>query len=149
MNFLEGSTNESHYTIRVSHRQTTFRETKQIRAYDLESLCGDIGGYMGLLLGYSILNMPTMILLCYGSIKRRLFDLKLLRTNDNKDCGTGDGYSSSSIRSMHEATSMEMNAIDDEHEIHDSTILKTSMARYHIMFEEFDSRLRSIEEQLK
>ena len=44
---------------------------------------------------------------------------------------------------------MEMNAIDDEHEIHDSTILETSMARYHIKFEEFDSRLRFIEEQLK
>ena len=81
---IEFSTNESYFVFRVAHRQTQFKEIKQIRAYDPESLYGDIGGYMGLLLGYSILNLPSMIALCYGFIKNRFSNQKQLRQNSQK-----------------------------------------------------------------
>lgn len=81
---IEFSTNESYFVFRVAHRQTQFKEIKQIRAYDPESLYGDIGGYMGLLLGYSILNLPSMIAVCYGFIKNRFSNQKQLRQNRQK-----------------------------------------------------------------
>ena len=139
------SNNESYFTIRVSHRQTTFREIKQTRAYDVESLYGDIGGYMGLLLGYSILNLPSMILLCYGSIRKRILDLKPLRSNNSNEHRNEIGYSSSHLRIIHGETTIPMNTIDDENEFH----CEVTNANYDILFEEFNTRLRSLEDQLK
>ena len=75
---LESSYDESYFNFEVIHRQTQFKEIRQIRAYDVESLYGDIGGYMGLLLGYSVLNFPAMIISCYGSIKNK-FSVKRAR----------------------------------------------------------------------
>ena len=135
----------STFTIRVSHRQTTFREIKHVCAYDVESLYGDIGGYMGLLLGYSILNLPSMILFCYGSIRKRILDLKPLRSNKNNERRNEIGYSSSHLRIIHGETATPMNAIDDENEWHG----EVSYAKYDILFQEFNTRLSSLEDQLK
>ena len=43
-------------------RQTRFREVEQIRAYDFESLVGNVGGYIGMFLGYAISNLPRFFL---------------------------------------------------------------------------------------
>ena len=82
---LEFSYNESYFDFGVSHRQTQFKEIRQIRSYDVESLYGDIGGYMGLLLGYSILNLPTMIICCYGLIKKTFLDRRAQKSNNPND----------------------------------------------------------------
>ena len=37
---------------------------------------------MGLFLGYSILNLPTMIISCYGLIKNKFLDKRAQRSND-------------------------------------------------------------------
>ena len=81
---IEFSKNESYFVFRVAYRQTQFKEIKQIRAYDPESLYGDIGGYMGLLLGYSILNLPSMIAVWYGFIKNTFSNQKQMRQNSKK-----------------------------------------------------------------
>ena len=39
-------------------RDLTYKEIKQNQAYDTKKLIGDIGGYIGLLLGYALLGMP-------------------------------------------------------------------------------------------
>ena len=111
----------------------------------MESLYGDIGGYMGLLLGYSILNLPSMILFCYGSIRKRILDLKPLRSNKSNERRNEIGYSSSHLRIIHGETAIPMNAIDDENEQH----YEVSNAKYDILFEEFNARLRSLEDHLK
>ena len=72
--FPAGFTNDSYFTFWVFYRQTTFREITQIRAYDLDNLYGNIGGYMGLFLGYAILNIPTMLFILYGGIKKNMLD---------------------------------------------------------------------------
>ena len=41
---------------------------------------------MGLLLGYSILNLPTMIISCYGSMKNKFLDRRAQRSNDPSAC---------------------------------------------------------------
>ena len=46
-----------------------YLEIKQIRAYTFSSLVGNIGGYMGLFLGYAILNFPQLLMNMFASIK--------------------------------------------------------------------------------
>ena len=42
------------------HAQT-YKEISQIKAYDSEMLVGNIGGYLGLFLGYAILQIPALL----------------------------------------------------------------------------------------
>ena len=46
-----------------------YLKIKQIRAYTFDSLVGNIGGYMGLFLGYAILNFPQLLMNMFASIK--------------------------------------------------------------------------------
>ena len=46
-----------------------FKEIKQNRAYNLENLIGNVGGYVGLLLGYALLDFLSLLLSCYGKMK--------------------------------------------------------------------------------
>ena len=50
-----------------------FEEVKQVRKYSAQSLVGNLGGYIGLCLGYAILNLPTMILEIWKNIKHICF----------------------------------------------------------------------------
>ena len=45
-------------------------EIKQIRAYNLETLVGNGGGYVGLFLGCSFIQLPCLIYLMYNKIKK-------------------------------------------------------------------------------
>ena len=66
--------NESEFTIMVLHRQTSFREIKQIRAYNIDSLVGNMGGYMGLFLGYALLNFPSLLLRIVDLLKKKILE---------------------------------------------------------------------------
>ena len=99
---------------------------------------------MGLLLGYSILNLPSMILFCYGSIRKRILGLKTIGSNVNNDERNKVELSSSHLRIMHGRTLIPSRAINDENTKYN----EFSEVKYDIMFEEFDRRLRSIEDQL-
>ena len=37
----------------------TYKEVKMIRAFDLSALVGNVGGFVGLFLGYALLMIPT------------------------------------------------------------------------------------------
>ena len=99
---------------------------------------------MGLLLGYSILNLPSMILFCYGSIRKRILGLNTIGSNVSNDQTNEVKYSSDHLRIMHGRTLIPPRAINDENEKHNDA----SDANYNFMFEEFNRRLRSIEDQL-
>ena len=49
---------------------TTFKEIKQTRAYSVQSLIGNLGGYIGLCLGYAILNLPSMVIDIWMTLKK-------------------------------------------------------------------------------
>ena len=49
------------FQIEYQVRVNTFKEIVQIRAYTLQSLVGNVGGYIGLMLGYAILNIPSLL----------------------------------------------------------------------------------------
>ena len=47
-----------------------------IRAIDVNGLIGNIGGYIGLCLGYSILQIPNLVGAILGIIKTRLLSIR-------------------------------------------------------------------------
>ena len=53
---------ENYITISFYFVETKYRETLSIRAFDWHSLFGNIGGYVGMFLGYALLSVPDAIL---------------------------------------------------------------------------------------
>ena len=50
-------TNDSWFEIRYDIKTDTFKEIKQNRAYSTQSLIGNMGGYLGLLIGFSLIDI--------------------------------------------------------------------------------------------
>ena len=125
-------------------RQAKFRETKEILAYDVESLYGDIGGYMGLLLGYSILNFPTMILFFYKSIKKSINDRKSFVSGDEKDSKTDDHLAKTSDSAVIMIDTIIGDNVQERNKTLGSNVTKSFMT-----IKELHERLRCIEELLK
>jgi hypothetical protein len=61
------------FQIQFDIRVNTFKEIKQVRAYSFQSLVGNVGGYIGLFLGFSILNLPSLSMDCWAYIKSSWF----------------------------------------------------------------------------
>ena len=53
--------NESYFVLRTEYKQASFLETRQVKAYDMNSLVGNVGGYIGMFLGYALLNVPNIL----------------------------------------------------------------------------------------
>lgn len=53
------------FRVTVNFPTNMYMEIKQIRSYSLQSLIGNAGGYVGLLVGYSISQLPVLLLLVY------------------------------------------------------------------------------------
>ena len=56
------------FFISLEHRHTSYRETVQTQAYNLENLVGNVGGYTGLFLGYALVQIPNFFLRLCDSI---------------------------------------------------------------------------------
>ena len=54
--------NESYIHLIAQHRQVRYRDTIQMKAYNFDSLVGNVGGYMGLFLGYALIQFPKLFL---------------------------------------------------------------------------------------
>ena len=67
---LSATMKENSFDVIVRFKMKTYLEIKQIRAYSLTNLVGNIGGYMGLFLGYAILNFPSLISKLLNSISK-------------------------------------------------------------------------------
>ena len=59
----DGKLNDNHgwFRVRVKFIANEFKEFKQIRAYSGQSLVGNGGGYIGLLVGYTIAEIPRVV----------------------------------------------------------------------------------------
>ena len=60
------------------------KEIKQSRAFGIESLIGNIGGYMGLLLGVSIIQIPRFCTYWYNVVMGRNNNQKNIENNNDK-----------------------------------------------------------------
>ena len=54
-----------------SYRESKFTDKIQIRAYTLDDLIGSCGGYIGLFLGYALVQFPQLIELIFQILKRK------------------------------------------------------------------------------
>ena len=42
-------------------KSSTYREIREVKAFGLLSMFGNIGGYIGIFIGYALLNLPDVI----------------------------------------------------------------------------------------
>ena len=56
---LELKNNDSITKIFIDFANSDFKEIKEVEAFGIESLVGNVGGYIGLFLGLSIIQLPT------------------------------------------------------------------------------------------
>ena len=57
--------NQSWFRLAVYFKTNKFKEIKQVRAYSVQSLIGNAGGYVGLLVGYTIAELPDFFLILH------------------------------------------------------------------------------------
>ena len=60
---------EGWFILEFDVRTNGFKEIKQVRKYNIQSLVGNAGGYIGLFLGFAIWNVPTLIVDTWKYIK--------------------------------------------------------------------------------
>ena len=66
--FSEDSRNGTVFELMLRFQGTTFMEIEQFQAYDLLNLFGNIGGYIGAILGLCLLQLPNLVLDVYNSL---------------------------------------------------------------------------------
>lgn len=106
--------NTSWFGISLFFPETTYKEIKQVQAYDLEGFVGNTGGYIGLFLGYAILTLPMFIFSLYRAIieKKEDWEPKIIDQR-NENCKNNEQDSNSLM--------MHMPSPDNGHDI-DKTI---------------------------
>ena len=67
------------FKVRLWFRSNRFMEIKQIRAYNFQNLVGNGGGYIGLFLGYSIVQLPSIITTTYCRLQKMISSKITLR----------------------------------------------------------------------
>ena len=60
--------NDTWFEITLRIQTDTFKEIKQKRAYTPQSLVGNIGGYLGLFIGFTLLDLFDSMMACYSKI---------------------------------------------------------------------------------
>ena len=61
--------NTSMFEIELEFQGDTYMEIAQTRSYDVESLVGNGGGYVGLFLGIALMQFPTALRKCYHLLR--------------------------------------------------------------------------------
>ena len=64
-NLLEPSenSNDIYFNVVILFEDSSFMEIKHVRAFDIQSLIGNSGGYLGLFTGYALLQLPSLVVL--------------------------------------------------------------------------------------
>ena len=69
----EDARNQSRFMVLVHFPSLKYRQIVHVQEYDIESLVGNIGGYIGLFLGYSLINFPRFVMSSFDIIRKKLF----------------------------------------------------------------------------
>ena len=104
---------------------------------------------MGLLLGYSILNLPTMILFCYGFIKKTTLDRKTLISNNQENNKINNSFLSNSSVAMSEESPINRDTSIDRNLEQTIKKLNASEAELPLIIENLHNRLKFVEDQLR
>ena len=83
--------NNMSFSIVMDTIQTSFLRIEQIRGYDFNSLIGNIGGYVGMFLGYALLNFPNAIVVFVEAARElqlKARELCMTKKKTNSSCNT-------------------------------------------------------------
>ena len=69
--FVAGIPNRSYFVVTARFPEVEFTETRQVKAFDLNDLLGNIGGYIGMFLGYALLNLAYYIADLFDKFRTR------------------------------------------------------------------------------
>ena len=74
------------FTLSTTSLDTTFKLIELVRAYDAQSLIGNAGGYIGIFLGYTICQLPAVMINVWAWIQKhfRVFSKKTSIQNGNE-----------------------------------------------------------------
>ena len=72
-------------------RDVTYKNVKQVRAYSHSDMYGDIGGYVGLLLGYAIVQIPNLLwkLIAFLVSEEKSFGITMRKILGSKENNKG------------------------------------------------------------
>ena len=76
--------NDSFFDVVLEFRQTGFTEKIKTRAYTLDDLIGSCGGYIGLFLGYALIQFPEFIKHMFRGMKSGVHTFKQIMNLDNE-----------------------------------------------------------------
>jgi hypothetical protein len=68
---------KSQFKIRIVYKDNVFQEIKNEKAFTFESFFSSMGGFLGIFLGYSVLQLPDLISYLYGFSKRSRYPAKM------------------------------------------------------------------------
>ena len=61
---------ENYFVVYINYPDETYKEIMIVKSFDIETLIGNGGGYLGLCLGYSLLQLPAFAFWIYNKIGR-------------------------------------------------------------------------------
>ena len=61
----------SYFNLNVRYTGSKYREVREVRAFGLHSLFGNIGGYFGIFIGYALFNLPDLVVKINNRIRRK------------------------------------------------------------------------------
>ena len=62
--------NDEHITIKISYIEKTYQETENVQDFSFESFFSSLGGFIGIFLGYSMLQIPELMDIIPSSVKK-------------------------------------------------------------------------------
>ena len=83
--FFTGTPNRSYFGVTVRFPELDFKETRQVKAFDFNDLLGNIGGYIGMFLGYALLNLAYYLVDLFGKFHTRCFDSVRICGKEKRD----------------------------------------------------------------
>ena len=73
----KATTSRGWFVIKTNlYQLSSFKEIKQVRKYTFQSMIGNSGGYIGLLVGITISSIPCFLFKLYSTIKGRILSIR-------------------------------------------------------------------------
>ena len=86
VNYIEGSLlknppspNDTYFKVKIQFEDSMFMEIKHVRAFDIQNLIGNAGGYLGLFTGYALLQVPNLVVFVVNRIYKTLKDAQKMK----------------------------------------------------------------------
>ena len=76
MNASNNFRDKGYFILGQQHYQSTFTEKIQTRAYTIDDVVGTIGGYVGLFMGYAVVQFPNIVRSLMNFAQRRFSNIE-------------------------------------------------------------------------